>query len=104
VGDELTEARPLAGYVALELRRSIDEIDPQQALAAAVIEQAVEDGLHGSGELRDEARAWLLGPDMLPWAELAGVDPDDIRYLFEQKTAAMERRRIELCGPFSSGC
>lgn len=91
VGDDLTEACPqMAGFVALELRRN-DEIEPQQALAAAVIEQAVEDGLRGSGELRDEARAWLLGEDMLPWAELAGVDPSDVRYLFEQKTAAMER-------------
>ncbi len=52
----------MAGYVALELRRSIDEIEPQQALAAAVIEMAVQDGLHGSGELRDEARAWPRNP------------------------------------------
>lgn len=82
----------MAGFVALELRRN-DEIEPQAALAAAVIEMAVQDGLHGGGELRDEARAWLLGPDMLPWAELAGVDPSDVRHLFEQKIAAMERRR-----------
>ncbi len=98
VGDDLTEARPLAGFVALELRRN-DEIEPQQALAAAVIEMAVEDGLRGRGELRDEARAFIFSEWLFPWCELAGVDPSDVRHLFEQKTAAMERRRIELCGP-----
>ena len=83
----------MAGYVALELRRSIDEIEPQQALAAAVIEMAVEDGLRGRGELRDEARAFIFSEWLFPWCTLAGVDPDDIRHLFEQKMAAMERRR-----------
>jgi hypothetical protein len=65
------------------LRHNAD-IEPVAALAAAVIECAVEDALAG----REDARLWLRRSRWCTrWCDVAGVDVDTVREMFERRMA-----------------
>jgi hypothetical protein len=77
-------------YRAQHTLRHDCDVEPEQALAAAVIARAVDDALHaGDRNARRRARYFLRrGTWLVFWCDAAGVDADIVREKFERRLAA----------------
>jgi hypothetical protein len=74
-------------YRAQHTLRHDCDVEPEQALAAAVIGRAVDDALHNRDRnARRRARYFLRqGTWLVFWCALAGVDADIVREMFERR-------------------
>jgi hypothetical protein len=77
-------------YRAQHTLRYDCDVEPEQALAAAVIGRAVDDALHNRDRnARRRARYFLRrGTWLVFWCDVAGVDADIVREMFERRLAA----------------
>jgi hypothetical protein len=74
--------RPLVGLQVLEkiLNRHVQVVCPESRLVVAVIALAIQDCLDRSDlKLRQEARRFILGPNLQRWCDLIGLHPDFVR-------------------------
>ena len=76
-------------YRAQHTLRHDCDVEPEQALAAAVIGRAVDDALHNRDRnARRRARYFLRrGAWLVFWCDVAGVDADIVREMFERRVA-----------------
>ncbi|MGI5872561.1 MAG: hypothetical protein ACOX8T_11065 [Bacillota bacterium] len=76
-------------YRAQHTLRYDCDVEPEQALAAAVIGRAVDDALHNRDRnARRRARYFLRrGTWLVFWCDVAGVDIDTVREMFERRVA-----------------
>ena len=76
-------------YRTQHILRHNGDVEPEQALAAAVIARAVDDALHGrTRNARRRARYFLRrGAWLVFWCACAGVDVDTVREMFERRLA-----------------
>lgn len=74
--------RPRIGLQVLEkiLNRHVQVVCSESRLVVAVIALAIQDCLDRSDlKLRQEARRFILGPNLQRWCDLIGLHPDFVR-------------------------
>jgi len=73
-----------------------DLISGEQALAAAVIQNAVDDYLYGKPEAKREAKHWLFGNDgdFAHWCDVMGIEPDYIGHMAKTFQHGWKTRRF----------
>jgi hypothetical protein len=63
----------------------VDDLEPYEALAAAVIRRALDDlTIGGDPRRRRSAESFLNGRGLEFWSQLAGVNPEAVRALIKQ--------------------